>query len=762
MKLRLPLACLLIALPLASLRAQESQSPADPFATLAALPIQPAVERGVRAVVRDAKGEPVPQAALVVIATADDRYSDAWTAAAKVFPGDSIRQGGHACTLVGGQRFALDDRGGTTLPSASGYVLAWHDGSFAAKSFQVNEGQPTPRVELLLAAPWTGVVEVVDATGRAAAGVPVGIANGTLASPRHATDASGRATLRQFAASITDKTTARLLIAANQILEAPAPATGGAVRLQLPACGRVRATFTGPLLPGSTLGWSLRQMDRSIQPTMTGEREATFAFVQIGYEGELQVTADSVTVKAPVRGVTAGNTTEIGTMRKEDGRYLVLRPLGPDGKPLRTVSVDTRWTYANGSSSSNATTNAEGWIELEVPQDKKAARLRLGVHAGNWSSPLVGAIEVEVGESDQGRIDKGEVKLAKPEVMLAGRVVDITGLPVSGIRLYASTEHSGYAQTDTDGRFEFAMPGSKPNDLTVRLMSSGWFFVDPVSTSRSFPTSEPARIVLAPAGRVRFAAPGLVKDVMHSFNAHVEPADGSNGRVDVSFAVARDFLMLPAGQWHYVVTTNNREVHRIENVRVDAGVEVHDPRFMAFDWKAFATLLVVHVEDANGNPTAACTIWRRQNGGSHGQRPSNGVLRWLVADDGASLHVEPHDKSLKAIDLDQATGEHWVRLGAGPRLAVQVEPAPKLPPNAQLVARVGARSEPLVLDATGSGFEWLDKTGDHTVQLGLRLGDTTHDLADSKRNVDVAVGGSKLVFPGGAPLQAAIDKLAPK
>jgi hypothetical protein len=748
-----------LALSLATARAQQ-ELPVDPFAPLAALPIQPAVERGVRAVVRDAKGEPVPQATIVVIATADDRYSAAWTKAAKAFPGDSIRQGGHACTNVGGQRFALDDRGGTTLPRTSGYVLAWHDGTFAAKSYQVTEGKPTARVELALALPRTARVEVVDAAGLPAAGVPIALVNGRSANLRHTTDTGGIATLRTFADRVPDTATIGLLVATTNRIEAPAPAHGGSVRLQLPDCGSVHATFQGPVLPGSTLSWTVRKDGRSVAPTSTGARDATFAFVQVGYEGELQANVDGVSVKAPVRGITAGKTLEVEATRKDEGRFLVLRPLTADGKPVPKGYVDTYWTYDNGSTSSGASTNAEGWLELEVPADTKSAKLRLGLHSGTWASSLAGTVEIEITAADKGRIDKGEVKLAKPEVALVGQIVDTTGKPLQGIQISTSHEHNAAAVSAADGHFELTLPGTTPTELTVRLSSDGWFFTDPVATSRDFATNAPARLVLQPAGRVRFAAPGLERGLASDFEGRLEPADGNGNRVEVSIQFDREFLLLPAGHWHFVVTHNKQEVHRLDNVRVDAGIEVHDPRFMAFDWKVFASLLVVHVEDANGTPCDDCTVWLRRGGGGRGRGPSNGVVRWLVADDGTELSVEPHNQKLPKLLLGPATGEHWVRLGAGPRLAVQVEPAPKLPPNAQLVARVGARSEPLVLDATGSGVVWLDKTGDHAVQLGLRLGDTTHDLADAKRNVDVAVGGSKLVFPGGAPLQAAIDKLA--
>ncbi|MBL8752068.1 MAG: hypothetical protein JNK15_02100 [Planctomycetes bacterium] len=752
-----------VTFALAAVRAQQPPS-ADPFTTLAALPVQPAVDRGVRAVVRDAKGDPVPQALVVVTATGRSEYSDATTATATLHPGDWVLQAARIAATAGGERFALDERATTSLPRVSGYVLAWHEGKFAAKTYQVNEGQPTPRVELTLATPWTGVVEVVDHKGQPAAGVPVGIATGNSTNPRHTTDNAGRATLRNFADRVTEKSTARLLAATIERIEVAAPANGGTARLQLPECGSVHATFTGPLLPGTTLSWSLRANDRSAPPTSTGPRDATFAFVQAGYDGELQAWAGGVNVKSKASGVVAGSTLEITAARDENERYLVVRPLTTDGKPIPKGYADTRWTYEHGSSSSGAYANSEGWLEIEVPENSKDATLRLGMHGSGWATPLVGTLEFTVTASDKGRVDKGEQKVTKPEVALEGQLVDPAGKPVRGVQLYTASEHTIYAKTDDDGRFQFAVPGARPAELTVRIASSGWFFRDPVETARTVATNGQARLVVQAAGRLRFKAAGLEKGLVSNFGARIEPADGSgnDGKIDVAMSFDDEFLLLPAGHWNFVVTHNQQEVHRLDSVRVDAGVEVHDPRFMSFDWKAFASLLVVHVEDANGAPTDACTVWLRQGGGGNGRGPSNGEVRWLVTDNGSTLHVQPRDKKLSEIHLGQATGEHWVRLGAGPRLEVRVEPAPKLPANARLVAKVGARTEPLALDAAGKGVVWLEKTGDHAVQLALAIGDTTTDLPDGKRTVDVATGGSVATFPGGPALQAAIDKLAAK
>jgi hypothetical protein len=745
-------ACVVSVLLAASMPAQH----ADPFGLLAALPAMQAVERGVRVVVRDEQGQPVPDAVLVVVPTSGPDYSAAWIPAGAAYPGDAINQLAHVCAAAGGQRFVLDERGGTQLPRVSGYAFAWRDGTFAAKSYVVEQGRPVPRVELELALPYTCTAMVVDAQGRSAAGVSVAVTNGNQ---RATTDANGVAAFRMQKSRVTEQSRLRLVVASNESIEVPMPASGGEARLQLPECGRVHATYTGSLLPGSTLSWSLRQGDRRMTPDLQGERDATFNFVQVGYEGDLQVVADSSTTTASVDGVTAGATIERTLARKAGERCVVVRPLSPDGAPVENGYVDANWEFRNGSSSSGATTNAAGWLEVAVPDRAETAKVRLLLHRGGWNGPIVGSLEVAVEAADTGRIERGEVRVTPPKVALAGEVVDTAGRPLRGVNLRVSGPTSVQVESNADGRFEIALPESPPADLGLELAGNGWFFVDPPATSRVFPTGVPARVVLQAAGRLRFAAAGLIPGVRHDFRAHVVSAAGDGLRVDVPLALDREFLLLPAGHWHFVVTRGEAEVYRLDDVRVDAGIEVHDPRFMAFDWRAFAVLLVVHVEDATGAPTDACTVWIRTRNMGHGTRPTKGIARWLVNEGGGTVEVEPRDKKLPKIDLGAATGEQWVRLGAGPRLEVRVEPAPKLPDTARLVARVDGRTEPLGLDATGKGVVWLDRIGDRSVQLAVVVGDTTHELPNRKREVDVAAGGAVLTFSGDAGLQAAIDTL---
>ncbi|HZN40844.1 MAG TPA: hypothetical protein VFD82_18710 [Planctomycetota bacterium] len=752
-----PLPLLILAFLAGAPRAQTPPVAPDHTAELAALPVQPAVERGVRVIVRDAAGELVAGADLVFVASDDPKYLDSAAPAAAAFPGDEVAMNAFRFVAGGAARYTSDERGVAAIARRSGRVLAWKDGRFAAAALQVEEGLPSPRVSLTLAEPLTLTAEVIDDKDQPVAGVPVSIAApGWPTLPRLATDDKGRAVFRLLKGR---DATARLLIASNARIEAAVPADGGIVRLRLPACGAVHATFTGALLPGSVVLWSMRTGSRTVEPTTTGERDATFAFVEVGYGGEVQAAADSSTTKAPTPEVKAGAVTEVGLARGDDGRCLTARLLMPDGVPARKHYVRVMWQYDRGSSTSGATTNAEGWLEIEVPKGAAGtAKLCLAVHAGAWSTPVAGAIDLEVTDAEKGRIERGELRTTKPPVVLTGIVVDTADRPVPGLELREVQRSIQGTKTDKDGRFRIAMPGEKPPELTLALRGQPWFFTDPPSTTRSFPTDREARVVLQPAGRVRFTAEGL-RDILHPFALRLESADGTGLRIELPLQFGREHLLLPGGHWNVLITRNDTVVLELDNLRVDAGIEVHDPRFMAFAWQGFASLVTLHVEDEQGRPTDQCSVMMQHLGFGRGRSPVGGLLQCLVQKDVGRISIEPNDKKFGTVDLGAVSGDQYMRFGAGPRLAVNVAPPPKLPSGAQLLARVAGRDEPVPLDGEGKAVVWLAKAGDCAVQLLLRVQGGEHALP-AQRSVDVPLGGAVLAFATNAELQAAIDAQA--
>jgi hypothetical protein len=244
----------------------------------------------------------------------------------------------------------------------------------------------------------------------------------------------------------------------------------------------------------------------------------------------------------------------------------------------------------------------------------------------------------------------------------------------------------------------------------------------------------------------------------HDFSARLEGANGE--RIDVMFPLGARELLLPPGTWDYVILQNGNELHRIETVRVDPGIEVHDARFMDFDWSKFAVLVTLRIEDKDGKPLDDCTVWHEMGDTSSGFSPSKGVAHLLLPKDGGRVRIEPEDKAFAALPLGVVTQDQHVRLGQGPRLTVALSRVPELPQGVQLLALVGESHDGRVLDATGTAELWLAGPGDCTVTLGVRSGNSTHVVSSVQKTIDVPAGGATLKLDLDAAATAAITAAA--
>ncbi|HEX6810735.1 MAG TPA: hypothetical protein VF384_03840 [Planctomycetota bacterium] len=758
----MPFARVLSFAAVTTLLTAQSPEPApeagDPLAVLAALPQQEAPARGVRVVVRDEKGEPAAGASLVFVASSEPRFADSLAAANKRFPADEPSY--WAMRVASGARYAIDDRGVARVPATGGRVLAWRDGVIATKSFAVEDGRPLPRVELDLKPPLSFTAVVVDAKGKPIAGVLLGIVSAARGSafPKVTTGAQGDVAFRLLPTRTADARV-RLLAATQERVEVPLPPDGGNVQLQLPDCGSVRVTFAGELVPGTAITWNLARNNRFFEPTAKEDRAAAFGFVEAGFEGTARATVNGETIEAPVPAVTAGAETLVALARASGQRALALRVLDPAGAPMRSARVSVTWRYDQGSSGSHAVTTNEGWLDLTAPQHLSGElKLDLDVRGRSWDDAVVGRIQLVLGKEETGRVDRGEQRVAPVPVALAGVLVDAAGKPISGVTLQAPQLGYARAKSGADGRFALTIAGDKPASLDLEIASPAWFFTGP-SRKRTVDTSSDARFVLQPAGRMRFLAPGLPGEFQCDFDLRLEPASGDGEAIELDRRLHGRELLLPAGHWHFVVLENGQELHRVENVHVDAGIEVHDARFMQFDWQAFAALVTIRVEDKDGKPFDACTVWHQYGGRGSGSGPTDGVIRWLVRKEGGTMRVEAHDKSYATVQLGRITGEHVVRLGAGPRLEARLAAIPRLPQGGVLVAFVTDQGAGVPFDQHGKLTLWLAEPGGHRLRFGLRLGTTTYVLDVATQAFEVPAGGHTLQLDLPAGLQAAIDNV---
>ncbi|MBL8752067.1 MAG: carboxypeptidase regulatory-like domain-containing protein [Planctomycetes bacterium] len=628
------------------------------FAALAALPATPAVSGGVRVTVRDAEGRPAGDACVVFLA---DGFRDA----AKPAPALPRCHGDEALLLANmlatGTRYSVDERGLTRVPPQSGRLLAFCRDQFAVAAPIVEPGHKLPHVSLQLLPVHAFHVVVVDANDQPADDVPIDVTGPIGRSmPRGHTDPSGRVAFR-LVGRRSPQARVRLHLGTNAPIEAPLPDEGAELRLKLPPCGSLRARYSGPMLPGSQPTFRLSVDGRSIEPDVVDNDGALFRRVAIGFTGEATATVDAFTATAKDLPIAVATEAKVTLARASDACSLVVRLLDADGIPLRHALVGVRIAVDRRTRGFGRTTNAEGWIELELQPDPGSDR-RIRFVPRRDEGPL-GQAELVVGKDEKGRIDRGEQRVTGATIALSGRAVDTAGRPVANVGLRMTGAGGGYVYTGADGRFRLRTLGEKPSSATIALDSDAWFFADPVEKERSVPTEGEARLVLHRAGRLKFTAAGLPSGFQCDFSARLEPATGETSAVELDdFLTGGDELLLPPGHWHLVVREGEHELHRIPDVRIDPAIENHDARFLDFDWRCFATLATIKVVDAAGKPTEACTVWHDYESLGSGTSPDDGIVHWLVPKDGARFRVQPNDSAKKEVDLGVVTGEHTVRI----------------------------------------------------------------------------------------------------
>ena len=711
----------------------------------------------MRVVVQRPDGSPATDAVVVFTPSRDDEAARAERqAASKAFPADEPQR--FALLAANGTRYRVDERGGTRVPK-NGYVLAFA-GELVVRRF-VGADEAEPRLVLPLVPPRPFTVDVVTADGASAVGVPVALQE----SPRHGlarlapTGADGTLAVR-LATRRAEGTVVVLDIVSKTPVTAPLPADGERVRLQLPATTAVVATFAGELAPGSTLAWSLqygevaRRRDgeppagtsRRVAGDRTGDRSASWPFVEVGIVTTASVQLGALEV-ARGTATSAAGSEPIALSRTITAPTFALQILDVDGAPVRNRVVDLQWKYRNGSSGERATTNREGWIEVEMPARFAArADVTLGVslNAAGSSDVLVGTGTVAVKADGYTRIVLPPLRCEPLPVLVAGIVVTADGTPVPDLELSVRAANWQRLRTDRDGRF--VARGATEKRPVYLDLAAAWCFVDgpPWRVELAGGTKD-ARLVVQRAARVRFAA-DLKQSVHSRIDYRLEPATGEGQPVELPFTLGQRELLVPPGHWHFVVHSDGNELLRLPDLRGESGVETHDPRFMAFDWRAYAVLVELTVRDAKGQPYDDCTVWLRHEGGGSGTSPTNGVLHLLVPKDGSLVDVEPRDTKLPKAELGKVTADQVVVLGGGPSLTVTLQPMPQLPAGHELLLAIDD-GDGVPFDARGVAIVLAPKPGSFTPAVRLRKGDTRFGPLDWKLPaIDVPSEGKATVI----------------
>jgi hypothetical protein len=750
--------CWSLVLLLTPMLAQET-APADPLVTLAALPVAPAVSNGQRIAVQEADGTPAP-AAIVVFATSDAaEAADRAATAASWFFGDEPRTQAHR--TAGGTRYRLDERGAVRVPALSGRVLAMHDGRFATARVPPDASGTAPRLLLKLAPVREFEAQVVDAEGAPAAQVLLAAAYspGGAVTLANRTDAAGRARFRMFS-ELPKAAVVQLQVPTREPVAVALPREAAAlVRLQLPVVVPLTVRIGGELLPGSEVKWFYQQAGgRLFAARPAIGTEAVFPYLEPGVEGNLQVWIDGQLSVVPLPPIATSPAPFEWQPVPKPGR-VVLRLLDPKGAPLVRTQLDCRWEWKTGGATHRAVSNGAGWVELQPPEHMKdKAQLQL-LAPGAGGLPA-SACRIDYRRKGDQTVQLGDVQLAEQPIAIAGIFVDAAGQPLPHVQFRA--EHTLFTAA-ADGTFELRLPEPVPGKLWLQLATQHWYFRDPLARSRSLPAGAGQRVVLEPAGRVRFAAAGIPKGAWSDFEFRLIPVGGGGEPLPVDLRLYAQEWLLPGGHWDLVVSHAGQDVHRIADLRIAPGIENHDPRCMEFEWRAFAALVTIRVEDSSGQPTDRAMV--RHHLADRGQvvngRGTNrGVSHGVVPKEGGKISVRPMDETLPEIELGQITGEHVVRLGSGPRLRVELSTPPRLPPLGELLLLPNEGAETVPFSAAGAAQVWLAANAGCAPRIVLRVDSRQHVVWQGE-TCQVAAGGR--VWPvDGAVVQRAIDLLFPQ
>ena len=267
------------------------------------------------------------------------------------------------------------------------------------------------------------------------------------------------------------------------------------------------------------------------------------------------------------------------------------------------------------------------------------------------------------------------------------------------------------------------------------------------------------RLVMQRAARVRFASdmPNRFHSAIHYY---LEPASGRGPKVRLGMLGPRE-LIVPPGHWHFVAAVGAEELLRLPDLHCESGVETHDPRFMAFDWRAYATLVEITVRDDHGAPSDECLIWLWQGKGGSGCQPTGGVARLLLPKGGASVSIEPRDKKFAKVNLGVVTEDQVVVLGGGPPMTLKLAPMPKLPEGVEIVVAVGDNAE-VPFDAMGTAIVVLPKAGSYTPTIALKRNGNLSPLDWKLAAVDVPANGAKVAIEVTPARQKVLELWLPK
>jgi hypothetical protein len=376
------------------------------------------------------------------------------------------------------------------------------------------------------------VVRVIDTAGNAITGVPVGIRmerkSYSSVSLSARTDSDGKATWKDLNAVLERLPGDSKLYAAIEIPIKPENATesqsvelteqvlqAGTATLTMPPTGKVRVAVVdsrGQRYSGAGVVRIFANADQTsflnsgpvlVESVVDGMAE--FPYVGLGsplevvFLAEGSMNQDRTHIDSPQRVGEWVETTIIHVDRPTLTGIL----LDPDGEILadQSISISIRTKRQKGSSSRRGTTmntDAEGRFRHELQEDARQGSVESRVLTLKVDLEKFGQCRLEQTlptELPAADFDLGELTLVAEPFLLAGKVLDLQGVPIalasvqifgsrdegSGVRMNFSGAQIGasfgaiaHDQTDQEGNFRLQGTVAQGDSLKVEIRAKGY------------------------------------------------------------------------------------------------------------------------------------------------------------------------------------------------------------------------------------------------------------------------------------------------
>jgi hypothetical protein len=292
---------------------------------------------------------------------------------------------------------------------------------------------------------------------------------------------------------------------------------------------------------------------------------------------------------------------------------LLFRVLDPRNQPLAQSQVEVEITMHTGRSSISTggerlPTDAEGRVRMPLLDRWYAgSTLVLGL---THETGLAAEVDLSR-EFPPGEADLGDVAMKVPPVLVAGRLVDVDGKPVSYAQVKVET-HAGndpsatqwwpilWANSGEDGSFSFA-EGTTASDL--RLAVSSQDFIDP----EPLPFARGARdlmIVLERGGALAgsILAPEGLSPTTFELRCGSQESWDNSGAIEADGTFVLRGLAPDSVDVSVCLVPGQARLKDIHGVAVVDGETTRDPRLQGIDCRDLLSALHVSVKSADGLP----------------------------------------------------------------------------------------------------------------------------------------------------------------